>query len=1440
MKTPPVPFDSDALRANIASTAQDVVIPERYQPLVDAVEGLYGVRVALVETVGEYFHAYRNADLLIEGFQTTLLRNWTHFEASDERAELFGLLADLVLGLLDSPLTPEQFSLSLRGLLMWCANAVGGPHGDAYDDSLVAIAGALAMLVDRQPAAFLERDALLRDLVERVAGRPALAPSFFELYRAVLLLGYRRLEERLDVPSWATVQVAGLTDPAAVAERFEFLSGERLFGLIRGTDEAAGEDLLSLERPLFSEMLGQAIDRLFGIEAIEDRFAVCLFFLKDDALGYRQKEAMVELLGVVKEMMQPDRRTDVNRILSRLTAFFRDRDNQFLLMRFKCYEAIGVAIGEASNVQAVDHLVEDVLSWRFQYPDIQGATDEWGTMVNPYHLPKIRCWMRIIESNPALYERLAAALNVQLRLGGVYIADTDLFQRDVTRFLNADIGPIYFVAKQLLRTLPVYFNEVGAEGELRTVSTDVDEIAGRRDSLVHFLRKQLHAESSNRMVDFSRAVLRYWTTLDPSGLEPYISANTLEAVRLEREWARGPHEALLALQRRGGGRPAAGHEQVEEFLERLVALPAEALAERLARPADSAGDGSAAAAAAAEAAAAPDARDGSAPDGAPEAAPDAVAEAATDDPARRVALMVRTYQLLARKYSLAADEVGHAVDRHLALEAASRRRFLRALAAWQRDPEPARRDRLLDAALGVLEELEAIILDPAVSASTENIYQKRHIAAGIPSIYGNYSEPKFDALGLSFRVENLVDRLFDDLVAEGIEPYVTRDSLIRMSAAMGRFERALAIDGVDSRVLETNLNMLNASFGSHNFTFRQYQNVFQFLVNSVTELSTNAILSHDQVLHTVLINDTRQCEARSLSIDAVAEMVLREVLVSALGMQALDRYAAAALRRVSLLNGRLGSQALTRMMNYDPERLVSPLHHLTAATDDQQTLGFKGLGLKQMASYGHNVPEGFVLSTELFSAMPAMSYRPLYDDTIQRIGTAVSQLERATGLRLGDPGAPLLLSIRSGAAVSMPGLMTTFVNVGLNDEVVEALAEEPRFDWAAWDCYRRFLQSWAMASGIDRDFFDAIMTEFKDRHGVEQKIDFTPEQMREIAFTYKDRARQGGVMFVDDPFAQVVSCVFKVLESWDSPHARLYRQYLGVAEEWGTAVVVQRMVFGNLSRESGSGVTFTHNPLEPYSRQVRLFGDFAVRSQGEDLVGGLVFPLPVSEAQRLGSPTYRGTEHSLERDYPEVYGKLLEVAQELVGTHEYDPQEIEFTFESPAADDLYVLQKRAVVHGKVKESAYFDTSSPNYGPPVAVGMGVAGGAYSGRVAIDAGQIDQLLAESPNENIVLLRPDTVPEDIAIITRVNAILTARGGATSHAAVTAKRLGKTAVVDCRDLEVIERQGVARLAGSELHAGDWLSIDGRTGNIFAGRIPTLAQPTLPEAATSYPADAD
>ena len=500
VKLSSVPFDSEALRANLATTAQEVVIPDRYLPLLEAVDGLHGVRSSLAETMGEYFHTFRNPSLPVDGLQTTLLRNWSYFERSPQRAELFGLLAELTLGLLDSPLTSEQFSHLLRALLTWSGDALAGPHAGEYDESLAGLLVALARLLPERETEFLERDTLLRNLALRAEERPALATSCRALIRELLAAGYRRVHDRLDVPGWALSQGEQLTDPRAVAVQFTFLNRRRITTRLDALAAAPDAKLLTPTFPLFSTILAEAIDALFRVENLEDRFAVCLFFLKDQTLGYRQKDVMADLLGVVKQMMQPDRHMDAIRILSRLTAFFRGRDNEFLLTRFACYEAIGVAIGEAGNVRAADHLIEDILYWKFQYPDIRGATDEWETVVNPYHLPKIRCWMRIIESNPALFERLAAALNVQLKLGGIFIADTDLFQRDVTRFLNADIRPIYFVAKQLLRTLPVYFNEVGAEGELRAVSTQIDEICGRRDTLMHFVRKQVHAESSNRMV----------------------------------------------------------------------------------------------------------------------------------------------------------------------------------------------------------------------------------------------------------------------------------------------------------------------------------------------------------------------------------------------------------------------------------------------------------------------------------------------------------------------------------------------------------------------------------------------------------------------------------------------------------------------------------------------------------------------------------------------------------------------------------------------------------------------------------------------------------------------------------------------------------------------------------------------------------------------------
>lgn len=274
MKTHPLPFESDALRANIASTAQEIVIPPRYLPLLVAAEGFHGVRASLTETVSEYFHAYRSIDALVDGFQAILLRNWTYLERSPQRAHLFELLSELTLGVLDTPMSSDQFSLLLRGLLGWCRDVMNGQYTAEYDAALAKLGDGLLAFLPTRATAFLERDNLLRTVAERAAARPAVAPPFLELHRRVLVAGYHRLARHLDVPRWALEQQDGLTDASAVADGFAFLSGERLQALIQEAEAADGASLLAPGLPIVSELLGASLNQLSRTENLEDRFQI--------------------------------------------------------------------------------------------------------------------------------------------------------------------------------------------------------------------------------------------------------------------------------------------------------------------------------------------------------------------------------------------------------------------------------------------------------------------------------------------------------------------------------------------------------------------------------------------------------------------------------------------------------------------------------------------------------------------------------------------------------------------------------------------------------------------------------------------------------------------------------------------------------------------------------------------------------------------------------------------------------------------------------------------------------------------------------------------------------------------------------------------------------------------------------------------------------------
>ena len=522
----------------------------------------------------------------------------------------------------------------------------------------------------------------------------------------------------------------------------------------------------------------------------------------------------------------------------------------------------------------------------------------------------------------------------------------------------------------------------------------------------------------------------------------------------------------------------------------------------------------------------------------------------------------------------------------------------------------------------------------------------------------------------------------------------------------------------------------------------------------------------------------------------------------------------------------LDEKLIRDIMSYNSEMLISPFWEATPKMDNQVFIGNKAYHLKNLYLNGLPVPPGFVITTETFRRNETINTIPeLRSEIHGMIRKFIGGLEGITKLRFGDPSNPLLLSVRSGTAISMPGAMDTLLNVGLNDEIAGAVAQDPEKGWAIWDSYRRLLQSWGMAKGIERDVFDDEINAYKQQTGVVMKADFTSEQMKEIAMAYKRILVEHNVAFEQDSFKQLIECVNMVIDSWNSERALAYRRHLGIAEDWGTAVIVQQMIFGNRSETSGTGVVFTQNPHRERPG-VHLYGDFTMRSQGEDIVGGLVKPLPIGETQRKAA----GLEGpSMQTLLPDMYKKIYNVAVELTENLGYSPQEIEFTFESGNPDDFYILQTRdqdlqTTENGKRKTECSFVFEKPEQRLQCSIGrgIGIGGGALNGLAAFNPEQIKTLREQHPEEHVILVRPDTVPDDIGMIFDCDGLLTARGGATSHAAVTAVRLGKVCVVSCDGLDVDIDDEFGHLNGHPLNMGDKIAIDGNLGLVYLGHYLT------------------
>ena len=509
--------------------------------------------------------------------------------------------------------------------------------------------------------------------------------------------------------------------------------------------------------------------------------------------------------------------------------------------------------------------------------------------------------------------------------------------------------------------------------------------------------------------------------------------------------------------------------------------------------------------------------------------------------------------------------------------------------------------------------------------------------------------------------------------------------------------------------------------------------------------------------------------------------------------------------------------------------------------DMRELLGGKGANLAEMTGLGLPVPQGFTISTEACTQYYEDG-RKINDEIQAQIMEYIVKMEEITGKKFGDKENPLLVSVRSGARASMPGMMDTILNLGLNEEVVEVIAAQSGNPRWAWDCYRRFIQMFSdVVMEVGKKYFEELIDKMKAKKGVKQDVELDADDLKELANQFKAEYKAKiGEDFPSDPKVQLMEAIKAVFRSWDNPRANVYRRDNDIPYSWGTAVNVQSMAFGNMGDDCGTGVAFTRDPA---TGDKGLFGEFLTNAQGEDVVAGVRTPMKIQE---------------MADKFPEAFAQFEKVCATLE-EHYRDMQDMEFTVEH---GKLYMLQTRngkrtakaalkiavdLVEEGMRTEKEavamidprnldtllhpQFDAKALKAATPIGKGLGASPGAACGQIVFTAEDAEAWNAAG--KKVVLVRLETSPEDITGMKASQGILTVRGGMTSHAAVVARGMGSCCVSGCSEIAMDEENKKFTLAGKEFHEGDFISIDGSTGNIYDGQIPTVPATIADEFAT-------
>ena len=1358
------PFKSKALEANLAETRyRDIYIPDEHLKFIQLSDGYYGIKKRANDCITEYHHPLSNKKFVIEELREILITDLWFYTKSEIPNDALLIPLGMLGKLLNEKLHTSLRMVVIRTLLEFIQLIL--QKSPLHRNLIPACIEYLHEgFLSKDYCFILSTKFFVRYLPE-ASKDPEFKSEIIQLTVQIFNQNFDYWQHISAIEDW--LHQRETISGSEASETIKHIGQPYFAGLKEKLKTIGTWDDLVSQLPTYDEIAERFAETTNSFELFINKFHYVFYLLHLEGMSIIRERLIWSLDKMIRQAMDELKQDEIADFIDLIFSLSEELklEHRSAVLDFQLTLGMKVIdLDETEHKELVNHFEKKLIGFGFTSPGMVFVDEDWQLSVNENHIKNIRVWLQLIEYSQSVMEKLLSSLIVNLRLGGIFISDTDLFQREITKILNSNIAPYYKKVKQLTRIFPVYFNEIGAEGEIRKVTTTMDEISGRQDRLIHFLRKQVHTESNNTLIDLARRIFRFWYDARIESLRNALPDNVYQSVDLKSEWFAPVHAIVTGM-----------CTLLQTDSDGLLELSPELFDETLLK-----------------------------------------VDNQNQRDRERLHDIRNLYSYLREKYSFETVNIISLLRKYPFINDVDIEKLDKALK--KNDFEQS-----LRLIYGFMDKLKNIIFNPEESESWENIYHKRHIAIGIPSMYGVYRENKFEALGLTFRLEKVATRLMEKVVEHINLDYISAKTLGEINVILEYFREGLELDGITNQSFNSNLQMLRFSLTSRSFSFDQYINIFQFLAEDVKRLIIKYFLkSYEYPLKIVIpqLFDSQQqlTEKESFKlISKKSEEFHRDVITEAFLVQPLDNFISRILQSLRSMSDRLDSNLIGDIMSYNSDLVISPLTERTPKMDNQVFLGSKAYHLKNLYLANFPIPPGFVITSEVFRRNNTiMSLKELRKELHDMIRKNIHHLEKLSGRKFGNPERPLLFSVRSGTAISMPGAMDTILNVGLNDELVEAISKNTQFSWSIWDSYRRFIQSWGMAHGIERDVFDSVMFDFKRKYHVRQKVEFDPADMRFIAFAYKDVLKTYNVHFENNLFEQLITTINMVFESWSSERAYVYRRHLQISDNWGTAVIVQQMIFGNLTSTSGTGVVFTQNPQRERPG-VHLYGDFTMRSQGEDIVAGLVKPSPVSETQRkqdnISAP-------SLQSTHPAIYKKIYDLATKLTEEYGYSPQEIEFTFESDKEDDFYILQTR---DQDLKSEHETDTFilTPEEMTVAGRGIGIGGGSLNGIAAFDEEDLERLKKEFPDKKMILIRPDTVPDDIGMIFICDGLITARGGATSHAAVTAARLGKTCVVNCSGLLVDEANRTCILEDKLIQSGDLISIDGNLGNIYLGHHP-------------------